>query len=266
MPPRISVITPSFNQAAFLPATAASVLTQDYSGVEFVIQDGGSTDGTRAFLETLPSSVRWVSEKDGGQSDAINRGFARATGDVLGWLNSDDLYAPGALAKVAQAFAEDPALDWLVGRCRIIDVGGREIRRGVTRYKDFLLDRLSLPLLLVENPISQMAVFFRRRALEAVGPVRTDLHYTMDYDLWLRLMRRSRPRVTGDTLASFRMHGSSKSVQGFRRQFAEEHEVSRAHARAAGMGWIAPLHWLSAQKTVAAYRAIELLRPFAGTP
>lgn len=256
--PRISVVTPSYNQAAFLPATVASVLEQGYPDLEYLIQDAASTDGTRAILEKLPPSVKWVSAKDGGQADAVNRGWAKATGEVLGWVNSDDVYLPGALQRVGEAFAADAGLDWLVGRCLIIDSQGREIRRALTRYKDLLLDRLSLPLLFVENPISQMAVFVRKRAVDAVGPLRTELHYTMDYDLWLRLMRRSRPRVLDDALACFRVHGAAKST-GFQRQFSEEHQVASAQAREAGMPWMVPLHWLSSRKTIAAYQVERLV-------
>jgi glycosyltransferase involved in cell wall biosynthesis len=259
--PRISIVTPSYNQARWLPMTVASVLGQGYPDLEYLIQDGGSTDGTRAILEALPPAIHWVSERDGGQADAVNRGWARATGEVLGWLNSDDVYEPGSLARIGEAFAADPALDWVVGRCRIIDAEGREIRRLITRYKNFLLDHLSLPLLVVENAISQMAVFVRRRAIEAVGPLRTDLHWALDYDLWLRLFRRSRPLVIRETLAGFRMYGGTKSVDGFGRQFAEEHEVSTRHAREAGLSFLIPIHRLSAWKTVAAYRFLASVRP-----
>jgi glycosyltransferase involved in cell wall biosynthesis len=259
--PRISIVTPSYNQARWLPLTAASVLDQGYPNLEYLIQDGHSTDGTREVLVGLPPEVSWVSERDGGQADAVNRGWARATGEVLGWLNSDDVYEPGALMRVGEAFAADPGLDWLVGRCRIIDARGREIRRLVTRYKNFLLDHLSLPVLLMENAISQMAVFVRRRALDAVGPLRTDLHWVLDYDLWLRLMRRSRPLVSPHVLAAFRMYGGTKSVDGFARQFAEEHAVASAHAREAGLPFLIPLHRISAWKTVVAYRLVASVRP-----
>jgi glycosyltransferase involved in cell wall biosynthesis len=255
--PRISVVTPSYNQAAFLPATVASVLGQGYPDLEYIVQDGGSTDGTRSFLETLPEWVGWVSEEDGGQADAVNKGWQRASGEVLGWLNSDDLYDSGTLLRVGEVFAADPTVDWLVGRCRIIDESGREVRRVVTRYKNFLLGRLTLPLLLIENPISQMTVFVRRRAIDAVGFLRAELRYTMDYDLWLRLMRLNRPRVLRQVLASFRVHESSKSVGGFRAQFAEEHRVAAEHARAAGLSYLVPFRRLSTGKTVTAYAAAE---------
>lgn len=257
--PRISVVTPSYNQATFLPATVASVLSQSYPDLEYIVQDGGSTDGTRALLEALPEQVTWVSEKDEGQADAVNRGWARASGEVLGWLNSDDLYEPSSLLRVGREFAADPNVDWLVGRCRIIDASRREVRRVVTLYKNMLLDRLTLPLLLLENPISQMAVFVRRRVIDAVGLLRTDLHYTMDYDLWIRLMRGSRPRVLQDVLASFRVHDSSKSVGDFRAQFAEEHGVATEHARAAGLSYLVPLRRVTTGKTVAAYAAAEAI-------
>lgn len=257
--PRISVVTPSLNQAAFLPSAISSVLEQGYPDLEYLVQDGGSTDGTRAILESLPDTVKWVYEKDSGQADAVNRGWSRASGEVLGWLNSDDVYEPGALARVGKVFAANPHIDWLIGRCRIIDETGQEIRRAVTYYKNMLLNRLSMPLLLLENPISQMAVFLRRRALDAVGLLRTELHYTMDYDLWLRLMRHSRPRVIRDVLSAFRMHERSKTSTGFRAEFAEQHRVAAEHARAVGLTYLLPLRRLTAGKTVASYAAAEAL-------
>ncbi|HZA27596.1 MAG TPA: glycosyltransferase family 2 protein [Actinomycetota bacterium] len=262
--PRISVVTPSYNQAAFLPATVSSVLGQGYPDLEYIVQDGASTDGTRSLLESLPDWIKWASEKDDGQADAVNKGWGRASGEVLGWLNSDDLYEPGALRRVGEVFAVDPTVEWVVGRCRIIDAFGREVRRTVTRYKNLLLDRLSLPLLLMENPISQMAVFVRRRAIDAVGLLRTDLRYTMDYDLWLRLMRLSRPRMLKQVLASFRVHESSKSAGGFRGQFAEEHSVAAEHARAAGLSYLLPVRRLTTGKTVTMYAVVEAIARIRG--
>jgi len=257
--PRISVVTPSLNQVAFLPSAVASVLDQGYPDLEYLIQDGGSTDGTQAVLKSLPPQVKWISEKDSGQADAVNRGWARATGEVLGWLNSDDLYERGALLRVGHVFAANQQLDWLIGRCRIINESGLEIRRVVTHYKNILLNWLSLPLLLLENPISQMAVFVRRRALDKVGLLRTELHYTMDYDLWLRLMRCSRPRIIRDVLAAFRMHERSKTSTGFRAEFAEQHRVATEHARAERLTYLLPLRRLTAGKTVASYAAAEAI-------
>jgi glycosyltransferase involved in cell wall biosynthesis len=257
--PRISVVTPSYNQARFLHLTVASVVGQRYPDLEYIVQDGGSTDGTRAILESLPPTVTWVSERDSGQADAVNRGWEKASGEVLGWVNSDDLYEPGTLRRVGEAFASDPKIEWLVGRCRVIDESGKEIRRTITLYKNLLLNRLSLKLLLLENPISQMAVFLRRRALEAVGPLRAELHYTMDYDLWIRLMRRSRPRILRDVLASFRVHESSKSSSGFQQQFREEHRVAAEHAQAAGLGYLVPLRRLTTGKTLAGYAALRAI-------
>ncbi len=255
--PSITVVTPSYNQRTFLQAAVESVLHQDYPALQYLIRDGGSTDGTVDYLRSLPPSVRWISERDGGQADAVNRGWREATGEILGWLNSDDLYEAGTLQRVGEVFAAEPDLAWIVGRCRIIDQEGYEIRSYVTRYKDFLLDRISLPLLLVQNPIAQMAVFVRRQAAEEVGLLRTDLHYVMDYDLWLRLARRSMPRVLPDVLASFRMYRGTKSVDGVAAEFEEAYVVARQYARTWGLGWTVPLHRMAATGTVAAYRVLN---------
>ena len=121
--PSLSVITPSYNQAEFLERTIASVLSQDYPALEYLVMDGGSTDGSVAILErhAAAGKLRFVSQRDAGQSDAVNQGFRRTSGDIIGWVNSDDLYAPGALRAVGEYFAAHPEVEWLFGRCPIVD-------------------------------------------------------------------------------------------------------------------------------------------------
>ena len=256
---KVSIITPSFNQARFIERTLESVHRQrGLFELEHIVIDGGSTDGTVGILRRWDGRVRWVSEQDEGQADALNKGLAMAGGDVIGWLNSDDLYEEGALSAVAEVFASQPGTAWLYGKVRIVDEQDREIRRWITRYKNLKMRRWSLGRLLRENWISQMGVFWRSAAGREVGPFRKDLHYCMDYDYWLRLGRRWPGRFVDRCLAAFRWYAASKSGAGYSRQFAEELEVARA-AAGDDYPWAIRLHRLNVVKIVTAYRLMGWL-------
>ncbi|MBN1827530.1 MAG: glycosyltransferase [Deltaproteobacteria bacterium] len=212
---KISVVTPSFNQSQFIGRTIESVLNQQGAfELEYLVMDGGSTDGTLEILKSYEPRLRWKSEKDRGQSDAINKGFAAASGDILAWLNSDDAYEPGALDRVAETF-KTADCQWCFGNCRIIDENDREIRKLVTRYKIFESRRYSYKRLLTKDFISQPAVFFSKKACHETGPLDLDTHYVMDYDYWLRLGQRYEPVFIDAFLADFRWHGGSKCGRNF---------------------------------------------------
>lgn len=256
---RLSIITPSFNQAEYLPATARSILSQagDFE-LQWIVIDGGSTDGTTDLLQSLGDPrLLWVSEADRGQAHAINKGLARADGDIVAWLNSDDLYAPGTLSAVAEAFALHPAADWLVGFCEIVDSAGAPIRSGVSGYKQRGLRQYRYRSLLRENFISQPAVFWRRPFGQKIGPLDESLHWTMDYDLWLRMGKVSDPFILPRVLAQFRLHRQSKSGKIDRRQFDEQYQVASRHFD----GDLASrtLHRLNVEKIVWAYRMMNWL-------
>ena len=205
---RISIITPSFNQAAFLARTAQSILSQsgDFD-LQWIVIDGESTDGTKDLLASLHDPrLTWSSEPDRGQSHAINKGLAMADGDVVAWLNSDDLYKPGAFAAVAGAFSSQPEAQWLVGRYEVIDASDNVIRNLIVRYKHRGLRRYRYRKLLRENFISQPSVFWRRDFGREIGPLDESLHWTMDYDLWLRMGSRCDPLILSDVLSQFRLH------------------------------------------------------------
>ena len=221
--PSFSIVTPCLNAASTLPGALESVRAQGYPRVEHVVVDGGSVDGTRELLEGI-EGVRYVSEPDRGLSDAMNKGIRMATGEVIGWLNADDAYEPGALHAVGRALAARPDAIWATGRCRIVDRRGVEMRRLVSLYKNFFLRRWSFPLYLTHNFVSSPATFVRRAALEEVGLLSESYRYSMDYDLWLRLARRQAPLVLDRDLAVFRMEEGSLSMTGFERQFIEHAE------------------------------------------
>jgi len=209
--PKISIITPSYNQAEFIDETIQSVLDQKYPNLEYLVIDGGSTDGTVEILKKYSHHLHWVSRKDKGQSDALNQGFLQASGDVLAFLNSDDRYEPGALQKVGEFMARHPEADWVTGKCRIIDSHGREIRKLVTAYKNFWLLLRNYNILLVLDYVSQPATFWRRSIIEKVGLFDEELHFSMDYDYSLRVGRIFKLFVVNDYLAAFRIHPASKS-------------------------------------------------------
>ncbi len=203
---RISIITPSYNQAAFLEATMQSVLGQGYPDLEYIVVDGASTDGSREIIRRYAGQLAWwVSEPDGGQAEAINKGFARASGEVVAWLNSDDLYRPGALQRVAAAFAADPSLGMVYGDVDSIDAEGRVFHR--QQFAPY-----GLADLMAFRIISQPAVFVRREALVAAGYLDAGYHFLLDHHLWLRIAARTKIRYLPHTLAAARYHTAAKNV------------------------------------------------------
>jgi glycosyltransferase involved in cell wall biosynthesis len=257
---KISIITPSFNQAGFLKETVASIHGQqgDFD-LEHIIIDGGSTDGTVEYLRSLGEKVRWVSEPDRGQSDAVNKGIRMATGDIIGWLNSDDLYLPGALQAVTGHFAGNPDHRWAYGRCLIIDKAGVERWKWITRYKNARLRKFSLDKLFRENFISQPAVFFRKELWEEAGGLDLKLHYAIDYDLWLRFANCAPAGVIDRDLAAFRRHGTSKSETGFRDQFFEQYAVAKRYNPSF---FNRAVHRFNIFKIITSYRIIGLFFRF----
>jgi glycosyltransferase involved in cell wall biosynthesis len=247
----ISVITPSYNQATYIEETIRSVLSQKVnSGIEYLVMDGGSTDGTLHILDKYSGQLTWVSENDKGQSDALNKGVARAQGEIIGWLNSDDLYLPGALQKVMDYFSAHPDCLWLYGKSRIIDENGVEVRKLLSAYKNLVSSKFFYPLLLLENFISQPSVFFRRSAFEAAGPLELDLPLAMDYDLWLRLGKMGPPGIIHDRLSCFRVHKQAKSTQNIRKQFIEQYRIHKRHDRRRMLLF---LHRLNIFRTICGY-------------
>jgi glycosyltransferase involved in cell wall biosynthesis len=228
--PRISIVTPSFNQKPFIEATIRSVLLQGYPNLEYVVMDGGSTDGTvEVIRQYAPWLDYWTSAPDRGQADAINRGLARATGEIVAWLNSDDTYLADTLATVARAFLADPEVYLVFGDCNIVDEESRVlevIRPGA----------VDLRCVLLTNPIPQPAAFFRRRALDAVGLLDPNFRYALDHEFWVRVARQYRIAHLPQTLANFRMYRGSKSVSqldGFLEEYITIFERAAQDARTA---------------------------------
>jgi GT2 family glycosyltransferase len=215
--------------------------------------DGGSTDGTVDILRKYEKHLTWTSGKDGGQSDALNKGFQMAGGEILAYINSDDVYEPGALRKAGGFFASHPRAAWLTGRCRLMDPQGREIRKLITAYKNFWLLFRSYKVLLAIDYISQPATFWRREVIERVGPFDEELHLTMDYDYSLRVGSQYRLWVINQALASFRVHSASKSA-AIRAHFNEDLAVAQRYAHSK---FLLNLHRLHNQLIIASYLSME---------
>jgi glycosyltransferase involved in cell wall biosynthesis len=262
--PSFTIVTPCLNGAATLQEALDSVRNQDYPGeVEHVVVDGGSTDGTLEILDA--AGVRYSSEPDRGLSDAVNKGIRMARGDVIGWLNADDVYLPGALARVGKALADSPEALWATGPCLIMGADGEEIRSAVTRYKNLFLRRYSYRMHLVQNFVSCPSTFVRREGFDRIGLLDERFKYSMDYDLWLRLGRVQPPVVLHEPLAAFRMAGGSLSMTGFERQFAEHSQNAREHG--AGHPLAVGLNRVTSRLIVAIYRGMRAVRSRAdGAP
>lgn len=221
---KITLVTPSYNQAGFLEETILSVVYQREDVHEYFVLDGGSTDGSRDIIQRYDAQIDWwVSEKDKGQSDAIHRGFQRATGDVLGWINSDDLLLPGALAHVRAIFDADPKVDIVAGYLVFIDAEGRIISMPRVPSGNKFFGRNGLV------QISQQATFFRRSLYESVGGLDLSLHCAMDFDLWLRFYAAvAKWRRIPIHLAAFRKHGAAKgSGNSWWEHYQREKEIVR---------------------------------------
>ena len=245
--PKISIITPSLNQGQFIEKTIRSILSQDYPNVECIVMDGGSSDGTVQILDSYSDRLKWVSEKDKGQTDAINKGLRLASGDIVGYLNADDLLLPGALSKVARLFMEKPKAMWVTGQCRIIDEEDREIRRLITAYKNAWLRFHSRTSLLVTDYISQPSTFWRAGVFAELGYLDESLHYAMDYEYWLRLYSKYPLIFIPEYLAAFRIHTQSKNTNAGHKDvyINEEKAVIKKYTESRFLQTLHDLHrWL----------------------
>ena len=255
---KISVITPSFNQASFIERTIESVLGQNYPDLEYIVMDGGSTDGTVEILKKYSDRIIWKSEKDSGQSDAINKGLRMATGDIVVYLNSDDTYEPGTFEKVADFFEKNPKTKWVYGKCKIINEKDREIRKPITWYKNLLLKNYSYKKLLSENFISQPATFWKRELLGEIGYLSVEEHFCMDYEFWLRIGAKYPAGVIHDYLANFRYYSNSKSGGVSKKQFQDELRLAKKFGEKYPLSII--LHKINYYKIVFIYQLLNFLK------
>jgi glycosyltransferase involved in cell wall biosynthesis len=213
----VSIVTPSFNQSRYLETTIRSVLEQrsprseargDHPSIEYLIADGGSTDGSVDIIRRYADKLAWwVSEKDRGQTDALNKGFARAQGEILAWLNSDDTYEPGAVAAAVKYLTDHPQIGMVYADTNFIDENGRMLGRFPAAQTDYRRLRQGYV------HIPQQATFFRADLWRQIGPLDPNFYFAMDYDLWVRLAKLAPfAYLPGQTWANFRLHTNGKTI------------------------------------------------------
>lgn len=206
--PKISIITPSYQQGEFIEATLQSVISQNYPSLEYIVIDGGSSDNSVDIIRCYESKItHWVSERDKGQTDALNKGFKSATGDIIGWINSDDILVPDALLKVGTFFANHPDISLVYGDALAIDRQGNPL---------FLREpgKFDIRWLIRTDDIPQSSVFFRRDFLIAIGYLDERLHYALDYDLLVKASLKQVPGYIPETLSAFRIYPETKTSEG----------------------------------------------------
>ncbi|MBI5452697.1 glycosyltransferase [Candidatus Gottesmanbacteria bacterium] len=241
--PKISLITPTLNQSKFIKQTIISVLSQKYPNLEYIVIDGGSTDDTVKILKSFGNKLKWISEKDKGQSSAINKGLKIATGEMLGYLNSDDYLEKNALWKVSEYFSDNKDAYWLTGKCRIVDQKGKEVRKFITIYKNIFLKYLRFkPIFYIIQFISQPATFWRKDVVKKIGVFDESLYYSMDYEYWLRIWKTYKLHFLNDYLACYRIHSFSKTVTNPKGQFDEEYSVVSRYTRNPLIGLLHRFH------------------------
>ncbi len=259
---RFSIITPNYNGERFLEQTLQTVISQAGSNIEleYIVVDGGSTDGSQDILEQYHDDIsHTVIEADTGPANAINKGLRLATGDVIAWLNADDLYYPRTLERVAQALESRPEAAFCFGGCPIINEQGQEIRSGITRFKELFYPISSRFTYQCINYLSQPALFFRRQAVERAGLLPENMVAAWDYDFILRLWHSGDAvQVAGAPLSAFRWHESSISGQNFQVQFQEEYLAVKEDTGAFSLQ--ALLHFFVRWGIVGTYSAMAQVR------
>ncbi len=206
--PKLSIITPSYNQGEYIEETIRSILWQGYPNLEYIIVDGGSTDNTVSIIKKYePFLTRWVSEADRGQADAINKGLHQATGDIVAWLNSDDVYPEGTFVTVAQTMSDHPEVDVLYGNCYFVDEHSRRIK------SDFFGQPFNLKSFLFQNYIPQPSTFLRLASLSDVALIDEHYQFCMDYEFWWRLAFADKTfQYCPELWSAYRLHETSKTV------------------------------------------------------
>jgi glycosyltransferase involved in cell wall biosynthesis len=226
--PLVSIVTPVFNGAETIQRTIDSIREQDYPNIEHVVMDGGSKDATLDILRANEDHLTWYSEPDNGQSDAINKGFARTTGALLNWLNADDFLYPGAIRRCLEVFQENPKVGLVYGKVNLVHLDG-------TFWREEGLARVTsrAELLRGDPYIPQAGDLFTREAWESCGPLRVDLHYCMDWDLWIKMLAKYAVRFTPQVFAAQSVYENTKSASGGLPRFHEIREMLESHGGSA---------------------------------
>ena len=229
--PRIGIVTPTYNMAGFLEETITSVLSQDYPNLDYVVMDGGSKDGTVEILRKYDGKLRWCSEPDKGQGDAINKGWHALTGDIFAYINADDIYLPNALSTIADHFKRNPGVGMIYGEAYHVDVKGKILDRYPTQPFD-------LGTLNNQCYVCQPAAFLLREAYANAGMIDVNMHFALDYDLWIRVAKKYGVRKVDDYLATSRMHLDNKTLSSRRKVYQEIIGIVKREYNYAPYEWI----------------------------
>jgi glycosyltransferase involved in cell wall biosynthesis len=239
-----TVVTPSYNQGRFLRATIESVLAQKIPDLQYLVMDGGSSDESISLLNEYSAHLQFVSERDEGTADAVNKGLALSKGEIIGWLNSDDIYYPNALNRVYELFEGFPDTEVVYGRANHIDEHGCVI-------DEYQTEEWSLAALVNHCIISQPAAFFRRSVIEKYGPLATAHRYCVDYEFWMRLARRgARFRYVPEYFAATRLHQQAKTVASRLQCHLDINDIMVEHLGHLPSRWIANFAHIKAEKLV----------------
>jgi len=224
--PKITIVTPSYNQGPYLEQTILSVLSQQYPNLEYIIMDGGSTDNSVEIIKRYADRLSyWESGPDKGQAAAIVKGFELSSGTILGWLNSDDMLMPNALINVANAFLATPEICAVTGRCVIIDEGGKPFLVSIPIIRSWR------SMLYFGSGFYQMATFWKKSAYEAVGKLNTEMYFSFDADLFLRLRKYGRTEAINSYLAAYRAHKKSKTTTNQPIMRAENRMIQKKYSK-----------------------------------
>lgn len=252
---KISIITTNYNTDKYLERTINSVLNQkgDFE-LEYIITDGASTDNSLNIIKKYKDKLKYISEKDKGQSDGINKGLKMATGDIVAFLNSDDVYTEGTLDKVVTYFRKNPDCMWLTGYCRIIDENDKERKKYITLYKNFNLRRFTFEKLLIEDSIPQPATFWRRKLHDEFGYIDESLHFAMDQDLWARFASKYDLHLIREYLAEFRFTSDTKTGSSVHKTLRESKLVAERYT---DNKWVLRKQWFSNLKRIVVYKYLD---------
>lgn len=231
--PKISIVIPSYNKVKYVKKTLDSIFNQNYKNFEVIVQDGGSNDGTleiiKEYAKKYKSKLFWESKKDNGQLDAINTGLKKATGDVVTFINSDDLYEKGAFESVAGHYTENTKALWFAGKGIVIDENDKEIAKFATKYKIFLLFLNSRFYLLVTNYMMQPSVFLTKKAIKKYGLFTGTSFSVMEYDMWLKIGKDKMPVIINKTLTKFRLEKDTKTGTNSEILLKEDEKIVKRH-------------------------------------